>query len=152
MLITFVSELVTHDDIFKQWPKWDLLEFLDFPAKAKKNLCRHYWGQQDTINLNDVFEVLISSERDHRPEYLISPMLDARNIGKTTFLKVIDSMAKVNFGERCNLIWKQKYQQFLDSKRIRGRRQHYYTKPIAQKSTVKPIKIISQLLVFAESQ
>lgn len=124
-------ELMNADDMTKQWPKWDLLLFLCFPTVARNNLCRWYWAKQDTITLEELFELVISCERDSRPGYLISGMLDVRCIGITTFLKVVKSMEKINFGDKCNLIWKEKYNQFVVSKRVRGRF-YSWSKPITQ--------------------
>ncbi len=84
---------------YKQWPKCELLSLLGFPKAVRNNLCRWYWGEQDTVCLAEVFELVISSEKDPRPGYLISKILEVRNIGKETFLKVVNALAEVDFGE-----------------------------------------------------
>jgi hypothetical protein len=116
------NELSNTDDIKKPWPKSDLLPFLGFPKPALNSLYRWYWGKQNTVCLGDVFELVISSGSDLRPGYLVSKMLDVQCIGKVTFLKVVTSMAGINFGNQCNLIWNDKCRIFLGAKRVKGNR------------------------------
>ncbi len=101
----------------KQWPKSDLLLSLGFPKPARNRLCRWYWEKQDTVTLAEVFELVISSEKDPRPGYLISKMLDIRCVGKKSFLSVVSSMARLDYGKQYNLIWESKYTQFLNDSR-----------------------------------
>ena len=114
----------------KQWPKSDLLLYLGFPTLARKSLCNHYWKNQDTITLTEVFELVISSIKDPRPGYLISKMLDVQGVGKKAFLYAVNTMAEIDFGKKCNLIWKLKYAKFLDAKRVKGGRKHCWSVPI----------------------
>jgi len=125
-----MDELSQIDDIKKQWPKYELLSLLGFPKAVRNNLCRWYWGEQDTVSLAEVFELVISSEKDPRPGYLISKILEVRCIGKETFLKVVNSLAEIDFGEKTNLVWKQKYTQFLNAHRVKGSRKHSWSVPI----------------------
>jgi hypothetical protein len=116
------NELSNADDIGKLWPKSDLLPFLGFPKPALSSLYRWNWGKQGTVSLDDVFELVISSGSDLRPGYLVSKMLDVQCIGRVTFLKVVTSMAGINFGNQCNLIWNDKCGIFLGAKRVKGNR------------------------------
>lgn len=120
------------DDIAKKWPKFNLLYSLGFPKAARNNICRTYWDKQETISLSDVFEIIISDQNDPRPGYIISKMLDVSMVGKTTLLNVIKAMSKIDFGEKCNLIWKQKYAQFRKSHRVKGSRLHCWSFPISE--------------------
>jgi hypothetical protein len=114
------TELSNADDIEKPWPKSDLLPFLGFSKRSLNSLCRWHWGKQNTVCLGDIFELVISSRKDLRSGYLFSKMLDVRRIGKMTFLEVVTSMAGINFGNQCNLIWKDKCEIFLGAKRVKG--------------------------------
>ena len=118
------------DDIKKQWPKRELLLFMGFPKSVRNNLCRWYWEEQDTVTLAEVFELVISNERDPRPGYLISKMLDTRGVGKNIFLKVIRTLTELDFGEQCNLVWEKKYTQFLNAHRVKGSRKYSWSFPI----------------------
>ncbi len=118
------------DDMTKQWPKLDLLLSLGFPESASNNICEWYWKKKETVTLAEVFEVVISSEKDPRLGYLISKMLDIRCVGKKTFLKVVSSMAGLDFGKQCNLVWKNKYTKFFNAHRVKGSRKHSWSFPI----------------------
>lgn len=124
------ADLASVDDMTKQWPKSDLLLSLGFPVAARKNLCRWYWEKQDNITLAEVFELVLSSHKDPRPGYLISKMLDIGCIGKMTFLSVVRYMGRLDFGIKCNLVWKNKYQQFANAHRVRGNREGSWSFPI----------------------
>lgn len=86
--------------------------------------------KQDNITLAEVFELVISSQNDPRPGYLISKMLDTGCVGKMTFLSVVRYMAGLDFGNRCNLVWKSKYKQFASAHRVKGSRVHSWSFPI----------------------
>lgn len=131
-LDNILKELARTDDITKPWPKLDLLFSLGFPESARNNICGWYWKNQETASLAEVFEVVISSEKDPRPGYLITKMLDFRNVGIKTFLKVVNSFSEIDFGQQCNLIWKNKYTMFLNSHRLRGSRKHSWSSPITE--------------------
>ncbi len=124
------AELANVDDMTKQWPKSDLLICLGFPALARNSLCRWYWEKQETVTLAEVFELVISSNKDPRPGYLISKMLGVRCVGKKTFLSVVSSMAGFDFGKKCNIFWKSKYTQFENAHRVKGNRKYSWSFPI----------------------
>ncbi len=124
------ADLANADDMTKEWPKLELLLLLGFPASARNSLCRWYWKEKDAVTLAEVFELVISSDRDPRPSYLISKMLDVQCIGIKTFFSVVSHMAELNFGKRCNLVWKNKYKQFLNAHRVKGSRKRSWSFPI----------------------
>lgn len=113
-------DLANADDMTKQWPKSSLLSFCGFPASARNSLCRGYWEHQEGLTLAEVFELVISSDIDPRPGYLISRMLDVRYVGRKSFLAVIRHMETLDFGQQCNLVWQGKYAQFADAHRAKG--------------------------------
>ena len=121
------DDLISADDIEKKWPKWDLLLTLGFGEYVRRNLCRRYWEEQDDISLVEVFEVVISSQKDPRPGYLISPMLNARGVGQKTFLHTVKHITELKFGRKCKRIWNRKYKQFADVHRVKGIGEHSYS-------------------------
>ena len=123
-------DLANADDMTKQWPKSDLLSFCGFPTAARNSLCQNYWEQQDGLNLAEVFELVISNDRDPRPGYLISKMLDVRSVGKKALFAVVGHMTELDFGKQCNLVWQSKYAQFRDAHRVRGSRWCSWSFPI----------------------
>ena len=127
-----LKELAKTDDITKPWPKLDLLFSLGFPETVRNNICKWHWINKETFTLDELFEVVISSEIDPRPGYLITKMLDFRNVGIITFLKVVNSLSEIDFGQQCNLIWKNKYTMFLNAHRVRGSRKHSRSSSITE--------------------
>ncbi len=126
------TELAHVDDMMKQWPKSELLLFLGFPKSLRNGLCRWYWEKQETVTLAEVFELVISSEKDPRPGYLISKLLDCRCVGKKTFFNVVNFMTRLDFGKQCNLVWKSKYTQLLNAHRVKGSDEYNWSFPITE--------------------
>jgi hypothetical protein len=108
------------DDPKKLWPKEELLSSLGMPTRIKSSVCAIIWRDQEMISLHDVFELIISDERDPRPGYLISKLLDQRNVGKKSFLAIVDHLHQLNLGTQCNQLWDEKYQRFLNADRVKG--------------------------------
>ncbi|BBO87038.1 hypothetical protein [Desulfosarcina ovata] len=126
-----LKEMTESDDITKPWPKLDLLFSLGFPETLRNNICQWHWHNQEAATLDEVFEFVISSEKDPRPGYLIAKMLDFRNVGIKTYLKLVNTLSEINFGPRCNLVWENKYTTFLNSHRVRGIKFNW-SKPITE--------------------
>jgi hypothetical protein len=58
-------------------------------------------------------------------------MLDFRNVGIKTFLKIVDTFSEIDFGQQCNHIWKNKYTIFLEAHRVRGM-EYCWSSPITE--------------------
>ena len=106
--------------------------FIRISEGLRNSICEWHWSNQETATLNEVFEVVISSEKDPRPGYIITKMLDFRNVGIKTYLKVVKSLSEIDFGQRCNHVWKNKYTVFLNSHRVKGCRTHSWSTPITE--------------------
>jgi hypothetical protein len=127
-----LDELALADDMMKEWPKADLVLALGFPAAARNSLCKWYWAEKDSVTLAEVFELVISSDTDPRAAYLVSKLLDVRNAGRKGVLAVIHHMSGVDFGPKCNLLWKAKHQRFLDAHRLKGANEYSWSFPITE--------------------
>lgn len=132
-----LKELTSADDITKPWLKFDLLFSLGFPLSVSNNICERYWINKETVTLAELFEVVISSEKDPRAGYLITKLLDFRCVGIKTFLKVVKSFSEIDFGKQCNLIWENKCKMFLNAHRVRGSRKHSWSSPINEEGKLR---------------
>jgi hypothetical protein len=127
-----LKELAKTDDIMKPWPKFDMLFSLGFQETVRNNICEWYWKDKEAVTLTEVFELVICSEIDPRPGYLITKMLDFRCVGIKTFLKVVNSFSEFDFGQQCNLAWENKYTMFQNAHRVRGSGKHSWSSPITE--------------------
>jgi len=114
------TELLNADDMMKQWPKSEMLLFLGFPTSDRNSLCQRYWRDKENVTLTEIFELVISDDTNIRSDFIVSKMLDVQCIGIKAFLKVVRHMGKIDFGKKCNVVWKNKYTQFLNAQRVRG--------------------------------
>jgi len=127
-----LTELAVGDDVTKKWPKADLLLALGFPTAARNTLCKWHWKEKDTATLAEVFELVISSDEDTRPGYLVSRLLDFRNVGRKCVLDVIHHMSGLDFGPNCNLLWKARHQRFLYAHRLKGAGEGKWSFPLTK--------------------
>jgi hypothetical protein len=125
-------DLPVIDDTEAEWPKTVLLAALGFPSSARKVLCEYYWQDRSTVSLREIFELLISSQKDPRPGYIISPLLDFRNIGRKSVLGVVGHIGTLDLGRRCDAAWKEKYTAYLHSHRMKGSGKYSWSFPISE--------------------
>jgi hypothetical protein len=130
--IDLVADLPAIDDIDAEWPKEVILTALDFPSSAKRSLCAYHWEGRAAVSLGEIFELLISSDVDPRPGYIISRLLDHRNVGRQSVIRIIEGVATMDFGRRCNLEWSRRYERFRDSHRMKGSSTYSWSFPITE--------------------
>ena len=118
--IDLLSDLPVVDDIDAEWPKQIILIGLCFPPSVKNALCNHHWNDRNAVSLGEIFELVISDDADPRPGYIVSPLLDIRTAGKKNTIGVIERIATIDCGRRCNLAWAAKYKKFRASHRMKG--------------------------------
>ncbi len=127
-----LADLPLLDDIDAQWPKHVILVALGFPSSVTKALCQYRWDDRETVSLGEIFELLISSDSDPRPGYIVSRLLDCRMVGKKSVVHVIENIAAIDFGRQCNLAWGERYRRYRDSHRMKGSGTHSWSFPITE--------------------
>lgn len=115
-----LADLAAADDLTKEWPKAELLMALGFRLGVIRNLCEYYWGERESVALAEVFELLISSDPDPRPGYLICRILDFNNVGRKNFLELVKKVSSIDFGPKCNSAWQERHQLLLNAHRLKG--------------------------------
>lgn len=125
-----LAELIAADDPTGEWPKAELLVALGFRPGVNRNLCEWHWGDRESVSLAEIFELLISSNRDPRPGYLICPILDCRNVGRKGFLQLVQNMSRIDFGPKCRAAWQERHQLFLAAHRLKGPGDYSWSFPI----------------------
>jgi hypothetical protein len=114
------------------WPKNDLLFTLGLSAAARRALCDWHWKDRELVSLEEVFELVISSDEDPRPGYVISRLLDVRNVGRIGLLKILRRISNLEFGTKCRLAWEAKYQRILNGHRLKGADAFSWSFPITE--------------------
>ncbi len=132
-----IAELIAADDLWRKWQKIDLLYTLGFPPAVRQNICRRYWQEQEFITLAEVFEIIISREKDPRPGYLISKMLDCLCVGRIAFFKAVEHISQLDLGKRCNLAWKRRYKKFAEAHRAKGSSAQCWSFPLTEADNMK---------------
>lgn len=125
-------ELRVADDLNRGWSKNDLLFTLGFTDSARRMLCDWHWERRDSVSLDEVFELVISSDEDPRPGYIISRLLDIRGVGRKGLLGVLRRIPCLELGEKCRSAWEAKYRRFLDSHRVKGAGAYNWSFPLTE--------------------
>ena len=123
------ADIAKSDDLMKSWSISELLVFLGFPIQARNGL-QWYWQEKETVTLSEVFDFVISCDEVPSSGIIISKMLNVRCIGIKTFHTAVRHMATLNFGKKCNRVWKEKYKLFQNARRVKGSRTTGWTAPI----------------------
>lgn len=130
--MNLLAELRDADDVSREWPKNDLLFTLGFAASVRRNLCDWHWEGRGSVSLEEVFELVISSDQDPRPGYIISRLLDIRGAGRKGLLELVRRISCLELGGKCNSAWRAKYQRFVDSHRVKGAGDYNWSFPLTE--------------------
>jgi len=133
----FLALLRQTDDLVRPWPAPNLLDALVPSAMTKTALLR-YWEETAQICLRDLMDMVISTETDPRPEYLISPLLDLRCAGVKGLRSTVDHLSDVDLGPRCNAAWDARLGLLARARRIKGARPLAWSKPITRRRQRAP--------------
>jgi len=123
------ADIAKADDLMRPWSIPELLVFLGFPIQARNGL-QWYWKEKEAVTLSEMFELVISCDAVPSSGIIISKVLNVRCIGIKTFHTVVKHMAGLNFGKKCNRVWKEKYKLFQNARRVKGSLTIGWTAPI----------------------
>ena len=123
-----LDELLNTNDPDKKWPAEEMLRALGLRVRSSHTFSHH---QPPThLSLQELFDLVISDEDDPRPGYLISPMLDRRNIGMKAFREAVAALNAADFQTNIKKIWKPKNEKMLRSLRVVGFERYKWSKPL----------------------
>ena len=107
-----------------------MLHALDLPVCLRTHILHHRDDASRPTSLQDLFDWIISDDDDPRPGYLISPMLDYRNVGMKAFRETIAILNAAAFQPNIKEIWELKHKKMLRSLRVIGFNIHACSKPL----------------------
>ena len=109
------------DDLDRKWKVEDLLDAL-LPTQKPRNALAYCWkwDNVEAVSLRELMDLTILPEAEPRPGYLVSSLLDLRNIGVTGFWSVVDRLSALDLGERCNAEWNRRLIKLKGTWRMQG--------------------------------
>ena len=123
-----LDEILNTNDPDKKWPAEEMLRALGLRVRSAHSFSHH---QPPThLSLQELFDLVISDDDDPRPGYLISPMLDRRNIGMKAFREAVAALNAADFQTNIKEIWKPKNEKMLRSLRVVGFERYTWSKPL----------------------
>jgi hypothetical protein len=131
-----LDEVNALDDPDLEWPKKDLLYTLALPAVARNSICEWHHSERNTASLNQIFELLISSDEDPRTGYLVSRALDFRSVGRKSVLESIYFINTIKFAPKCMAAWRAKHTKFSAAHRMKGSSDYASSFPLTKEGTL----------------
>jgi len=115
-----LDKLLNTNDPNEKWPTEEIVRALGLPVRLRSSIPYHQDQTPRPISLQELFDWVISDEDDPRPGYLISPMLDYRNVGMKGFRETVAILNAAAFHPSIKEIWELKHQKMLRSLRVIG--------------------------------
>lgn len=109
------------DDLDRKWKVSELLDALLLTTRTRttiENRCE--WKKVTELSLREVMELVISDKPHTKPGFLITPLLDCRNVSLKTFWETVRRLAELDLGERCNKEWGRRLSRLKQATRIVG--------------------------------
>jgi len=125
-----LDELLKTNDPGKKWPAEEMLRALGLPIRLSHSFSHHDDEAPRQLSLQELFDWIISDEDDPRPGYIISPMLDRRNVGIKGFWKAVAALNAADFQSNIKEIWRLKHEKMLRSLRVVGSERYKWSKPL----------------------
>lgn len=118
-----LQEFRQADDLDKNWTVAEVLDALRLMTTTRTGLSWTFaWSKTEQISLRGFMDLVISERTHAQAGYLITPLLDIRNIGVKGFWTAVGRLTEADLGEKCNREWRRKLARLRQASRIVGLR------------------------------
>jgi hypothetical protein len=118
-----LQEFRRADDLDKNWTVAEVLNALRLMTTTRTGLSWTFaWSKTEQISLRGFMELVISERTHAQAGYLITPLLDIRNIGVKGFWTAVGRLTEADLGEKCNREWRRRLARLRQASRIVGLR------------------------------
>ena len=116
-----LREFHSLDDLDRKWKVADVLDALLLTTRACtaiKNWCD--WNHVTELSLREFMDLVVSEKPHARPGFLITPLLDFRNVRLHSFWSTVRRLTVTDLGNRCNEDWRRRLARLKHASRIVG--------------------------------
>jgi hypothetical protein len=125
-----LQEVRWADDLDRKWKVEELMDGLLLPIRARTSLGYLWeWKNVTQLSLREFMDLIISNNPSPKPGFLLTPLVDFRNVRLKTFWSVAKRLAELDLGDSCNREWSRRLERLKQSQRIHGGRRYSWSKP-----------------------
>ena len=124
-----LGEIRQLDDLERKWKVMDLLDALLLTTRARtaiKNRCE--WKHVTELSLREFMELVISDKPHAKPGFLLTPLVDFRNVRLNSFWATVKRLAELDLGDRCNQEWRRRLELLRQASRLHGGNRYSWSK------------------------
>jgi len=123
-----LQEIRWEDDPDRKWKVEQLTDALLLPIRARTSL-GYRWKKVTELSLRDLMELVISDNPHPKPGFLLTPLVDFRNVRLKTFWETVERLTELDLGERCNQEWRRRLERLRQASRLHGGQRYSWSKP-----------------------
>ena len=98
-----------------------MLQAMNLSTRARTAIKNWFeWHDVTEITLREFMDLVISDKPHRKPGFLITPLLDVRNVKLHTFWSTVKRLTEADLGRECNLEWKRRLTRLNQASRIVG--------------------------------
>lgn len=116
-----LQEIRLVDDLDRRWKVGELMDALLLPTRARTSLgYRWEWKNVTESSLREFMELVISDQPHPKPGFLLTPLVDFRNVRLKTFWETARRLTELDLGDRCNQEWRRRLRRLRQASRLHG--------------------------------
>jgi hypothetical protein len=119
--IKLLREFRSIADLDRKWKVGELMDALLLTTRARtaiSNRCE--WNNVAELRLREFMDLVVSEKPHARPGFLITPLLDFRNVRLHSFWSTVRRLTESDLGDRCNQEWRRRLARLKHASRIVG--------------------------------
>ena len=127
--VELLREFRSLDDLDRKWKVADMLDGLLLMTRARTaiaNWCE--WNNVTGLSLRDLMDMVISDKPHAKPGFLLTPLVDFRNVRLKTFWETVRRLAECDLGGRCNQEWRRRLTRLKQASRLHGGGRYSWSK------------------------
>jgi len=114
------GEIRMADDMDKLWPVEDLLDALGLIVVTRKRLMDHFTEvRKEGLTLRELMDLCVDVPVEGQ-DYTMTPLLRVYGVGRIGFWSVVNSLTKLDMGQRCNQEWQNRLMAVKQKHRVTG--------------------------------
>ena len=125
-----LREFRSLDDLDRRWKVEELLDGLLLTTRARtaiENRCE--WKNVAEFSLREFMDLVISDKPHAKPGFLLTPLVDFRNVRLKTFWDTVRRLTECDLGESCKQDWERRLERLKQASRIHGGERYSWSKP-----------------------
>jgi hypothetical protein len=124
-----LQEICFADDPDRKWKVTQLMDALLLPTRVRT--CLGYRWERESVtelSIRELMELVISDKPHPKPGFLLTPLVDFRNVRLESFWATVKRLAELDLGDRCNQEWRRRLELLRQASRLHGGNRYSWSK------------------------